>query len=82
MPEDFLGSVVKTLNPRRAIVEDTGFSRSAVVVRGVVPIGEMFGYLTVLRSGTQGRGSFSLEPLDYRPVPDALVGAQHQRLYD
>ena len=82
VPEEYLGAVVKTLNQRRALVEDTGFSRSAVVVRGVVPIGEMFGYLTVLRSGTQGRGSFSLEPLDYRPVPETLVGAQHQRLYD
>ncbi|HEX6853157.1 MAG TPA: elongation factor G [Candidatus Polarisedimenticolaceae bacterium] len=82
VPEDFLGAVVKTLNQRRAVVEDTGFSRSAVVVRGVVPIGEMFGYLTLLRSSTQGRGSFSLEPLDYRPVPDQLAASQHQRLYD
>jgi elongation factor G len=81
VPEDYLGSVVKTLNQRRAIVEETGFQRAAVLIRGVVPIGEMFGYLTVLRSHTQGRGSFSLEPLDYRPVPDNLVALHHERLY-
>ncbi len=81
VPEDFLGGVVKTLNQRRAVVEDTRFARGSVVIRGVVPIGEMFGYLTALRSQTQGRGSFSLEPLDYRPVPDNLVALHHERLY-
>jgi elongation factor G len=81
IPEDYLGNVMKTLSQRRAIVEETGFSKSAILVRGVVPIGEMFGYLTVLRSQTQGRGSFSLEPLDYRPVPDNLVALHHERLY-
>jgi len=72
---------VKTLNQRRAVVEDTGFTKGGASIRGVVPIGEMFGYLTVLRSHTQGRGSFSLEPLDYRPVPDNLVALHHERLY-
>lgn len=81
VPEEYLGGVVKTLHQRRAMVEDTRFTRSAVLVRGVVPIGEMFGYLTVLRSQTQGRGSFSLEPLDYRPVPENLVALHHERLY-
>jgi elongation factor G len=81
IPETYLGGVVKTLHQRRAIVEDTGFHRTTVLVRGVVPIGEMFGYLTVLRSQTQGRGSLSLEPLDYRPVPDNLVALHHEKLY-
>jgi elongation factor G len=81
VPEDFLGNVVRTLNQRRAVVEDTRFTRSAVVIRGVAPIGEMFGYLTVLRSQTQGRGSMSLEPLDYRPVPENLTALHHERLY-
>jgi hypothetical protein len=81
LPEDYLGSVVKTLNQRRAAIEETGFGRNAMLVKGVVPIGEMFGYLTVLRSNTQGRGSFSLEPLDYRPLPDQLVALHHERQY-
>jgi len=79
--EDYLGGVVRTLNQRRAVVEETRFTRGNILVRGVVPIGEMFGYLTVLRSQTQGRGSFSLEPLDYRPVPESLVALHHERLY-
>ncbi len=82
VPEEYLGGVVKTLNQRRAVVEDTRFQRDRVLLRGRVPIGEMFGYLTVLRSHTQGRGSFSLEPLDYRPVPENLVALHHERLYD
>jgi elongation factor G len=81
VPEDSLGGVVKTLNQRRAGVEDTEFARGNVLVRGVAPIGEMFGYLTVLRSQTQGRGSMSLEPLDYRPVPENLAALHHERLY-
>jgi elongation factor G len=81
VPEDFLGNVVRTLSQRRAVVEDTRFTRNAVVVKGVAPIGEMFGYLTVLRSQTQGRGSLSLEPLDYRPVPNNLTALHHERLY-
>ena len=82
VPEDFLGGVVKSLNQRRAVVESTQFARGGVVVGGVAPIGEMFGYLTVLRSQTQGRGSLSLEPLDYRPVPENLAAAHHERLFD
>ncbi len=80
VPEEHLGAVVKTLQQRRVIIEETRFTRSGVLVRGAAPIGEMFGYLTVLRSNTQGRGSFSLEPFDYRPVPDHLVAAHHERI--
>jgi len=81
LPEEHLGGVVKTLHQRRALVEDTGYQRSGVIIQGVVPIAEMFGYLTALRSQTQGRGSFSLEPLDYRPVPENLVAQSHERMF-
>lgn len=81
-PEEYLGAVVKTLHQRRALVEETTVLRTGAVIRGAAPIGEMFGYLTILRSHTQGRGTFSLEPFDFRPVPDTLVAAQHTRLYD
>ena len=81
VPEEYLGGVMKSLNQRRVMVADTGYLKNAVVITGVAPIAEMFGYLTELRSASQGRGSFSFEPLDYRPVPDALTAAQHQPLY-
>jgi elongation factor G len=79
VPEEFVGAVMKTLQQRRAVVEDTGFARDSAVIRGVAPIGEMFGFLTALRSQTQGRGSFILEPLDYRPLPDNLTALHHDK---
>ena len=80
IPEDHVGAVMKTLQQRRAVVMDTGFSRDSAIIRGVAPIGEMFGFLTALRSQTQGRGSFMLEPLDYRPLPDNLTALHHDKL--
>jgi elongation factor G len=80
VPADFVGAVMKTLQQRRAIVNDTGFARDTAVIRGVAPIGEMFGFLTALRSQTQGRGSYMLEPLDYRPLPDNLTALHHDKL--
>ena len=79
IPEDYVGAVMKTLQQRRAVVLDTGFARDAAIVRGVAPIGEMFGFLTALRSQTQGRGSYMLEPLDYRPLPDNLTALHHDK---
>jgi elongation factor G len=80
VPEEYVGVVMKTLQQRRAVVMDTGFARDAAVIRGVAPIGEMFGFLTALRSQTQGRGSYMLEPLDYRPLPDNLTALHHAKL--
>ncbi len=79
VPEDYVGVVMKTLQQRRAVVTDTGFARETAVIRGVAPIGEMFGFLTALRSQTQGRGSYMLEPLDYRPLPDNLTALHHDK---
>jgi len=80
VPEEHVGGVMKTLQQRRAVVLDTGFARESAIIRGVAPIGEMFGFLTALRSQTQGRGSFMLEPLDYRQLPDNLTALHHDKL--
>jgi len=79
-PEEYLGAIMKNLHGRRALVEDTRFVGSVIVVRGSVPLAEMFGYSTTLRSLSQGRAVFSLEPLDYRPVPDTLAATFSRRL--
>ncbi len=79
VPEDYVGAVMRTLQQRRAVVLDTGFARDLAIIRGVAPIGEMFGFLTALRSQTQGRGSYMLEPLDYRPLPDNLTALHHDK---
>jgi elongation factor G len=68
VPDDSLGQVLKDLDARRAEIRDTELAGNVAVVRGVVPLAKMFGYSTQLRSLTQGRGSFSMEPYDYQPV--------------
>ena len=72
-PKDYLGDVTGDLNRRRGIVlgmEDTVVGN---VVKAEVPLSEMFGYATDLRSATQGRASFSMEFLKYAEVPNNIA---------
>jgi elongation factor G len=69
VPETYMGDVISNLNSRRAIINELDFQRGVRLIRGHVPLAEMFGYATVLRSLTQGRGNYAMEPLEYRPVP-------------
>ncbi len=80
VPEDFLGAVMKDLGARRAEIRESTVVGQQVVVRGFVPLAEMFGYSTDLRSLTQGRGSFALEPWDYVAVPEQIARRDHLRL--
>jgi elongation factor G len=73
-PEDYLGDVIGDFNARRGKVEGMEMRAGARVVRGLVPLSEMFGYATVLRTLTQGRGSFSLEFEQYDKTPPAVQG--------
>jgi elongation factor G len=68
-PEDYLGSVVGDINARRGKVEGLEMRSGARAVRAVVPLSEMFGYATTLRTLTQGRGSFSMEFSHYEKTP-------------
>ncbi|HTY60620.1 MAG TPA: elongation factor G [Acidobacteriota bacterium] len=68
VPEEFLGAIMKDLGSRRAEIHDTEMLDGVALVRGLVPLAEMFGYSTQMRSLTQGRGSFSMEPFDYQPA--------------
>jgi len=72
-PEEYLGGVVGDLNSRRGEVSDVESSGDLRIVRGTVPIAEMFAYSSSLRGATQGRGSFAMELLEYRPVPTNLA---------
>jgi elongation factor G len=72
-PEEYLGSVVGDLNSRRGEVSDVETAGDLRIVRGVVPIAEMFAYSSALRGATQGRGSFAMELFEYRPVPASLA---------
>ncbi len=69
VPDEFAGGVIHDLQRRGADITDMGASGGARVVRGNVPLSKMFGYTTMLRSLTQGRGQHALEPFEYRPLP-------------
>lgn len=73
VPEANLGDVLNDLNRRRAEIESVDLEGDRRVIRGSVPIATMFGYASGLRSLTQGRGTFSLEPLTYRAVPEDVA---------
>ncbi len=66
VPEAFLGVVVRDLGARRAEIRESEVAGTAAVLRAFVPLAGMFGYSTDLRSLTQGRGSFSMEPFDFQ----------------
>ncbi|MEW6223542.1 MAG: elongation factor G [Chloroflexota bacterium] len=73
MPEEFMGDVIGDLNSRRGHLEGTDPRGSTQVVRAAVPLSEMFGYATDLRSMTQGRASYSMELSHYAEVPPNLA---------
>ncbi len=68
-PEEFQGSVVGQINQRRGVIHGTQTVNKYVQVDAEVPLSEMFGYSTDLRSATQGKGEFQMEFLKYAPVP-------------
>ena len=73
MPEQFMGDVIGDLNSRRGQVEGMDSRGSTQVVQAFVPLAEMFGYATELRSMTQGRASYSMELSHYAEVPGNLA---------
>lgn len=75
VPEDFIGDVIGDLNSRRGQVEGMGTEEGISKVSAKVPLAEMFGYATDIRSKTQGRGIFSMEFSEYSEVPRNVAEA-------
>jgi elongation factor G len=75
VPEDFLGDVMGDLNSRRGQIEGMGSEQGIAKVTAKVPLAEMFGYATDIRSKTQGRGIFSMEFSHYDEVPRNVAEA-------
>ncbi|MGP4026975.1 elongation factor G [Actinomadura sp. 3N407] len=73
LPEEYLGSVIGDLNARRGRVEGTGERTGARVVRALVPLSEMFGYVGALRGMTSGRGVFTMQFDRYAEVPSSVA---------
>ncbi|WP_110687686.1 elongation factor G [Salinicola aestuarinus] len=74
-PEDFMGDVMGDLNRRRGLVQGMDDSPTGKIIRATVPLAEMFGYATDLRSQTQGRASYTMEFADYEEAPNSVVDA-------
>jgi elongation factor G len=72
IPEEYLGDIMGDITSRRGRVEGMEARGNAQVVRAMVPLAEMFGYATSLRSNTQGRGVFSMHFDHYEEVPKSI----------
>ena len=72
-PEEYLGDVMGDLNSRRGKIEGFSARKDAQVIRALVPLSEMFGYATVLRSMTQGRALFTMQFAFYQEVPEQIA---------
>ncbi|MGE5702476.1 MAG: elongation factor G [Clostridia bacterium] len=73
VPEDYMGDVMGDLNSRRGRIEGMEARANAQIIRSMVPLSEMFGYSTVLRSRTQGRGTYAMEIHHYEEVPKFIA---------
>lgn len=80
VPEEYMGDVIGDLNSRRGRIEGMEQRAGAQVIRALVPLAEMFGYATALRSRTQGRGNYSMEPYTNEEVPkniqEQIIGSK------
>jgi len=74
-PEDYMGDVMGDLNSRRGMVQGMDDAPSGKIIRAQVPLAEMFGYATDLRSATQGRATYSMEFAKYNEVPAGIAEA-------
>ncbi|MGI6212900.1 MAG: elongation factor G [Anaerovoracaceae bacterium] len=73
VPDEYMGDVIGDLSGRRGRIEGSDMDKGAVIVRAMVPLSEMFGYATDLRSRTQGRGTYVMQFDHFDKLPDSLV---------
>jgi len=80
-PEDYMGDVMGDLNRRRGLVQGMDESPAGRVILAEVPLAEMFGYSTDLRSATQGRATYTMEFAKYAEAPSSIADAviKHQQ---
>ena len=73
VPEEYMGDVIGDINSRRGRMEGMEARSGSQIIRGFIPLSEMFGYATDLRSKTQGRGTYAMEPSHYEEVPKSVL---------
>jgi elongation factor G len=74
-PEEYQGDIMGDLNRRRGKIESIEVKGNLTMVQAEVPLAEMFGYATAIRSLSKGRSSYSMEPSHFEQVPAQLVAA-------
>jgi elongation factor G len=74
-PEEYLGNITADLSSRRALIDHTSNRGKLMVIDARAPLEKMFGYSTALRSLSQGRAGYTMEPLEYAAAPDSLLEA-------
>lgn len=73
VPEEYMGDVIGDVNSRRGRMEGMDAVQGTQIIRAMIPLSEMFGYATDLRSKTQGRGVYAMEPSHYEEVPKSIL---------
>jgi elongation factor G len=73
VPDNYMGDVIGDISSRRGRIEGSDIQNGAAVIRGMVPLSEMFGYATDLRSRTQGRGVYVMQFDHFEKLPDSLA---------
>ena len=73
VPEEYMGDVIGDVNSRRGRMEGMEARNGNQIIRAFIPLSEMFGYATDLRSKTQGRGTYAMEPSHYEEVPKSIL---------
>ena len=73
VPDEYLGNVIGDLNSRRGQIQGQEVRGGAMQIDALVPLANMFGYATDLRSATQGRGQYTMEPHSYVEIPKSIA---------
>ncbi|HOG24528.1 MAG TPA: elongation factor G, partial [Candidatus Omnitrophota bacterium] len=73
VPEEYMGDVIGDLNSRRCVIQELSNRGHLKSIRGLVPLSEMFGYATAVRSLSQGRATYTMEPNTYQEVPKMIA---------
>ncbi len=73
VPEEYMGDIIGDLNSRRCVIQEMANRGHLKAIKGLVPLAEMFGYATAIRSLSQGRATYSMEPNSYHQVPKQIA---------
>lgn len=73
VPEEYMGDIIGDLNSRRCVIQEMGNRGHLRTIKGLVPLAEMFGYATAIRSLSQGRATYTMEPHSYQEVPKNIA---------